>query len=280
MTNIILKLRNLIGDILKTDGRDVFDYESISSSKIFILTESNVSAPTIIVYKNGLLWSMVPISGTGVSWTRVLSSTITITKNSHGLLTGDSITITNSSSIAALPLATYTITKLTENIFTVVGLNTGATGGTCTYIGVANYSYSSTTGKLTVTGTLTAGDSLEVSYSYYAKYSDNELTGYIKSAISYLSVEKYGTFAIKNDNIIFPTPDESEENLIAVIATILIRGDVIAYRTPELTITFERGDSKEKKIKKFIRQFQKALGVLDYINLGEKIVYTEDEDNL
>lgn len=95
MTNIILKLRNLIGDILKTDGRDVFDYESISSSKIFTLTESNVYSPTIIVYKNGLLWSMTPISGTGVSWTR-LSSIITITKNSHGLLTGDSITIRKS----------------------------------------------------------------------------------------------------------------------------------------------------------------------------------------
>lgn len=194
MEKIIEKLRNLIEDDLITTGRDVFTYESITSSKIFTLTEANVSAATIIVQKNGVVWS------------------------------------------------------------------------------AANYSYSTTTGKLTVTGTLTAGDSLEVNYSYYAKYSDNELIGRIKSAIFYLAIEKYGVFTVKSDNVVFPTPTESEENLIAVIASILVKGDVVSYRTPELTMTFERGDSKEKKIKKFIRQFKKTYGVLKYINYNEKIV--------
>jgi len=198
MTTIIEKLRNLIQDSLITTGRDVFTFESITSSKIFTLTEANVSAATIIVLKNGVVWA-----------------------------------------------------------------------GT-------NYSYSTTTGKITVTGTLTAGDSLEVDYSYYAKYSDTELQGQIKSAISYLAVEKYGTFAIKSDNVIFPTPNESEENLIAIVAAILIKGDVVGYRTPELTISFERGDSKEKKIKKFIRQYKKTYGCLTYIKMDEKIVSEED----
>jgi len=197
MINIILKVRDLIQDILKTDGRDVFIYESITSSKIFTLTEANVSASTIIVLKNGVVWA------------------------------------------------------------------------------ATNYSYSTVTGKLTVTGTLTAGDSLEVDYSFYSKYSDTELGGYIRAAITYLSVEKYGTFTVKSDNIIFPTPNESESDLIALIATILIKGDVVGYRTPELTMTFERGDSKEKKIKKFVRQFKKVYGTLDYIDLGEKIVYDD-----
>jgi len=200
MQNIILKCRDLIGDILKTDGRDCYTHESITSSKIFTLTEANVSASTIIVYKNGAMW---------------------------------------------------------------VG---------------TNYSYSSSTGKLTVTGTLVAGDSLEIDYSYYEKYSDTELQGFIRGAISYLSVEKYKCFAVKPPSIIFPTPTEGEENLIAIIATILIKGDVIAYRTPELTINFERGDSKEKKIKKFIRQFKKTLGVLDYINLELDMAEPTDEE--
>jgi len=194
MTQIILKTRNLIADILKTDGRDLFTYESITSSKIFTLTESNISSATIIVLKNGADWA------------------------------------------------------------------------------ASNYSYSTTTGKLTVTGSLTAGDSLEVDYSYFCKYSDTELQGFIKAAISYLSIERYGTFAVKSDNIIFPTPTEAEENLISIVSSILIKGDVIGYRTPELTISFERGDSKEKKIKKIVRQFKKSKGVFKYIKMDEKIV--------
>jgi len=202
MTNIILKVRDLIQDILKTDGRDSFTYEAITSSKIFTLTEANVTASTIIVYKNGVVWAGI------------------------------------------------------------------------------NYSYSTTTGKLTVTGALVAGDSLEVDYSYYAKYSDTELQGFIRSSISYLVVEKYKCFIIKPPAIIFPTPTESEENLIAVIASILIKGDVVSYRTPELTMNFERSDSKEKKIKKFVRQFKKTYGYLDYIDPGETMIYDDTEHDL
>jgi hypothetical protein len=192
MTTVIEKLRNLVEDNLITTGRDVFTYESITSSKIFTLTEANVSAATIVVLKNGVVWA------------------------------------------------------------------------------ATNYSYSATTGKLTVTGALVAGDSLEVDYSYYTKYSDSELRGFIKASISYLAVEKYGTFTVKSDNIIFPTPTEAEENLLGVVASILIRGDVIHYRTPEITVNFEKSDSKEKKIHKFVTQFKKTYGVLKYVKYDEK----------
>jgi hypothetical protein len=276
MTEIILKIRNLIQDILKTDGKDVFNYESITSSKIFTLTESNVSSSSILVYKNGVLWSITPVAGSGVSWTRS-STVITITKNSHGFITGDIATVSVSSSIAALPLGAYIVTKLTDNTFSVVGLNAGASSGTCTYTVLANYSYSTTTGKLTITGTLTPGNSLEVDYSYYIKYSDTELQGFVGAAFSYLSTEKYKCFTVKTANIIFPSPTEAEKNLIAIVASILIKGDIISYRTPELTISFERGDSKEKKIKRFLKQFNKSYGILDYIKLDDKVVVEDEE---
>ena len=202
MDEIIEKIRNLIGDILKTDGRDLFTHESSVSSKIYTLTENNVSSSTIIVLKNGVVWAS------------------------------------------------------------------------------SNYSYSTVTGKLTVTGSLTPGDTLEIDYSYFCKYSSNELQGFIKAAISYLSVEKYGTFAVKSDNVIFPTPTEGEENLIAVIASILIKGDVISYRTPELSISFEKSDSKETKIKKYVRQYKKSYGILKYIKMDEKVVDLEEETTL
>jgi hypothetical protein len=199
MDDVILVVRDLIGDNLITTGRDCYTYESITSSKIFTLTEANISASTILVYKNGVIWA-----------------------------------------------------------------NT-------------NYSYSITTGKLTVTGTLTAGDSLEITYSFYQKYSSSELQGFIRAAISYLVVEKYKCFAVKPPDIIFPTPTQSEIYLIAVITSILIKGDIISYKTPELTINFERGDSKEKKIKKFVRQFKKTYGILEYIKYDEKIPDPDDE---
>ncbi len=198
MDTIIEKTRNIIEDNLITTGRDVFTFESSSSSKIFTLTENNVSVSSIIVLKNGVVWS------------------------------------------------------------------------------ASNYNYSSTTGKLTVTGSLSAGDSLEVDYSYYNKYSDSEIRGHIKASISYLSVEKYKTFAVKSDNIIFPTPTESEENLIAVISSILIKGSIRSYKTPELTITFLENESKEAKIRHSINQFRKTYGILDYIYPGEKIIETDE----
>jgi len=199
MENIILKVRDVIVDSLITNGIDVWTYESIVSSKIITLTESNISTPTILVYKNGVLWADT------------------------------------------------------------------------------NYSYSAVTGKLTVTGTVAVGDSLEITYSYYAKYSDIELEGFIRSAVSHLVVEKYRCFAIKPPNIIFPTPSEEEENLIAIVASILIKGDIISYRTPELTINFERGDSKEKKIKKLVRNFKKTIGNFQYIDPTENTSDCEED---
>lgn len=201
MTNEIVKIRDVVGDFLRTDGQDCYTYESVVSSKIFSLTSANAVSTSIIVTKTGVVWA------------------------------------------------------------------------------ASNYTYSSVTGKLTVTGSLSAGDVLEITYSYYKKYSDTELKGFIRSAIYYISIEKYGTFVVRSDETIFPTPTESEENLISIIASILMKGDVTGYRTPELTINFERGDSKEKKIKKFIRQFKKTYGCLKYIDPTETIVTDEDFNN-
>lgn len=157
-----------------------------------------------------------------------------------------------------------------SKVFSLSEANIDSTTITCLKNGESwassNYTYSSSTGKITVTGDLTAGDSLEFDYSAYTKYSDSEIKGYIKAAITYLAIEKYETFAIKSDNEIFPTPDESEENLIAAIANIIINGSIRQYKTPEITIDFNNKLSKEEKIKLVIRQFKKNFGYLKYID--------------
>ncbi len=141
----------------------------------------------------------------------------------------------------------------------------------------SNYSYSSVTSKVTVTGTLTSGDNLTFEYQAYTKYSTNELRGYIRSAIYHLAVEKYKVFTAKSDNIIFPTPSEAEESLIAIVAAILIKGNIKSYKTPEFSIIFDTDNmSVEKKIKTVLNQYKKSFGYITYVDLTAEMAETED----
>ena len=115
------------------------------------------------------------------------------------------------------------------------------------------YTFDTDTNQLTYTGSLTVGASIIITYSAYLKYADAEIKSYIKAAISYIAVEKYKTFVANSSDLIFPTPSEAEENLLALVASILIKGDIRQYRTPEITIVFQDNDSIEKKIKKSVR---------------------------
>jgi len=274
MTDIIIKLRDAIEDNYKYTT-DSFEY---ITSKIFTLTEANIDSTSLVCYKNGVLWPLTPVAGAAVAWTRV-GTVVTITKTAHGFITGDTATVSVTSDAAALPLGAKIVTKLTDNTFTVVGLNAGAASGTCTYTIVANYAYSSSTGKVTITGNLTAGDVLEFIYNAYAKYSDIELRGYIRAALGYLAIERYKTFVARSDNTVFPTPTEAEEYLISFIASVIIKGAISSYKTPEISISFNDKMSKEDKIKQAIRQFSKTYGIIDYLDLDEETVIEEDEDD-
>ncbi len=194
MTNIETKIRDIVGDTLRTDGVTAVEY---TISKIFNLEDSNVVSNTIQCYKNGTLWAS------------------------------------------------------------------------------ANYSYNSTTNKVTVTGTLSSGDILEFTYSYYEKYSVTILDRYIKSSIINLSMENYKTFTVKPDNIIFPTPTEVEENLIAIVASILMGNNIKTYRTPEVTITFNDNMSKEDKITRVVKRFKSIAGYATHIDLNKNTSETE-----
>jgi hypothetical protein len=144
-----------------------------------------------------------------------------------------------------------------------------------------NYSYNLNTEEITVheeTGEeFNPGDNLRATYDYYEKYSENEIKGHIKAALSYLSVEKYETYTIETDEELDPEPTEQEENLIALIASILIKGNIRSYRTSEVTVVFNENLSKEEKISRIINNFDKASGiVLEYVDLAKE--YDTEED--
>ena len=170
---------------------------------------------------------------------------------------------------------------ITSKVFTLIESNIDATSLVCykngTLWAATNYAYVATTGKVTVSAALTAGDVLEFVYNAYAKYSDTELRGYIRAALGDLSIEKYKTFVSKSDNTIYPTPTEDEEYLIAFIASVRIKGSISSYKTPEITINFNDKQSNSEKIRQAVRQFAKTYGVLEYVELDEETV-TDDSD--
>ena len=140
---------------------------------------------------------------------------------------------------------------------------------------IANYTPDLESGIVTVDEEseeeLEVGDKLKFTYDAYEKYSDTELEGYVRSALYYLTIEKYATFVIISGDTIDPEPTIAEESLIAIIASILIKGSIRQYRTPEITITFGEDMSVEKKIKLAIRQFSKTYGVISFIDPNEVI---------
>ena len=71
----------------------------------------------------------VPPNLTGNAWSRT-TTTATVTLAGHNFRTGDLITVTVSSSTAAIILGTKTVTATTSNAFTFTCLNAGAASGT------------------------------------------------------------------------------------------------------------------------------------------------------
>ena len=78
------------------------------------------------------------VGGSSVTWDRV-GTTVTVTQSAHGLLTGHKIPITASSELGAIPIGIYTATKIDNNVFTIVGIDSGATSGTISYSAGSKY---------------------------------------------------------------------------------------------------------------------------------------------
>ncbi|GAG74931.1 unnamed protein product [marine sediment metagenome] len=132
-------------------------------------------------------------------------------------------------------------------------------------LGSGDYSYDSTTNKLTIIGSLIQGDIITVNYTY-TKYSDTELTEYVRAAIVWISIFGYEEtdYEIENDDF-YPTPDNKTLDLFALISSIIIKPNYTIYRLPNLTVKYPRNKSKEEKIEKLIVRFNRGLGISEVI---------------
>jgi len=172
---------------------------------------------------------------------------------------------------------TQTFTYTTSLIFTLDELNATAVndltiGGAALDSG-ETYSYSATTHKVTVVGaTPTAGDEVEVNYSYYNKNSNTVLAEYVRAALVYISIySECQDYELETDgegvNNFEPTPSNKQLDMIALVAGILINPNWSEYRLPNITIKYPRTQTKETKIRKLILHLQSWDGHTELIKM-------------
>ena len=119
-----------------------------------------------------------------------------------------------------------------------------------------SFTFNTSTNKVTITSSLTSGDTIEIQYTYFPNYSSTEIQNYVRASIVHLSVNGYYTFEIGSDDLIYPEPDENEKNLIAMLSAILIEPNNKTYRLPDITVQVPNPLSKEDMIRKTISIFK------------------------
>ena len=105
----------------------------------------------------------------------------------------------------------------------------------------SDYSYDSSTNKVTISASLTSGDTIEVQYTHFPDFSNNEVDSAIRAAVVHLSIKNFYTFEIGSDDYVYPEPLDSEQNLIAFVASIILKPDNKSYRLPDISITMPAG---------------------------------------
>jgi hypothetical protein len=144
----------------------------------------------------------------------------------------------------------FTLTESSAIAITDVLVNENTSGVT--------YTYNSTTKKVTITSSLTSGDTIQIDYTCYKNYSDAELLNYIQSALTHLSVNNYADFEYDiPDDAIYPDLETREENLIVMIASILINPDNKSLRLPNISISVPNDYPVNMKISKLIASFKR-----------------------
>ncbi len=132
------------------------------------------------------------------------------------------------------------------------------------------FSYNASTNIVTVTAILATNDIILITYSFYDKYSDAELTDYIESSFLYFSQFGYRKVFKLNDartevltiNGVNPCVRECYE--IAIITAICVDAENIDIRTKDFTVTATNKESKNELIQKALMQFTVWYGDFEF----------------
>lgn len=160
-----------------------------------------------------------------------------------------------------------TFTYETSNIFTLAEPNINSIDSVLrngAELGSGEYSYNSTTNKLTIDlasgSDFAVDDIVEADYTFN-KYSNTEIDKYIEASLVWISLFSSGDDDYElEDESIYPVPGNKTTDLIAIIASILIKPNYSEYKLPNLTVKYPKTISKEDKIQKIIARFDMGIG--------------------
>ena len=148
-----------------------------------------------------------------------------------------------------------------------------------TLLPTTEWAYNSDTNKVTITFissgySLTAGDDIVITFSFYEKYSDTEITSYIQANFTRLTQKRYkkrfymnSSNEIVTDNGVNPT--RSEGDIIAIITSIDIDPQNIDIKTRDFSLSATEDKSKSELINEAFAQFTRGFISLDFLETEE-----------
>lgn len=133
----------------------------------------------------------------------------------------------------------------------------------------ANFTYDSDNNAVTIADSIADAATILIKYSYFKKYSDNEIRGYLESSLAYFPLYQYKkTFEIDSNDEINAIndyiPTTNELYFIAIIASILIDPQNIKINIPDLTLSAKRDISDQDQIKKAFANFKNFIGTISF----------------
>jgi len=144
----------------------------------------------------------------------------------------------------------------------------------------SDWAYNSDTNKVTITPvtsgvSLSDGDSIVITYNYYAKYSDTEIKSYIKSNLVHFTRRRYTKHFYMNSSDEVVTlnginPTDAEGNIIAAITAIDIDPQNIVLKFPDFTISAAENKSKTQQINDVFDIYLRSFGKIQFIQDDEE----------
>jgi len=138
------------------------------------------------------------------------------------------------------------------------------------------YTYDSSTNKITITDTMVKNDDILIVYSYYEKYSDSELLAFLNICLSAFVTHRYPKYFYINDddevvtmNGVNPTVEEA--NVMAIVTSINIDPKNINIKTRDFTISAEENKSKSEQINDVFSRWLRTFGTPEFLDETEQI---------
>lgn len=139
------------------------------------------------------------------------------------------------------------------------------------------WSYNSDTNKVTITMvssgySLTAGDIIIITFSFYEKYSDSEITSYISANLTRFTQRRYHKrfYMNSSDEVVADNgtnPTRSEGDIIAIITSIDIDPQNIKIKTRDFELSPTENKSKSELINEAINGFDRGFISLDFLEI-------------